>query len=128
MKAVIFFARALRRSAASVQLLDSGVCGAAILTIGIGARQSFAIFQKPIAVDFEVGRELWSFVNALAIPLKGAFSPFSATSPNRFGTARTFGSEGRGGIASCGPSCSTRREQHAFCESNRYFTGNCGSV
>ena len=27
------------------------ICGAAILTIGIGARQSFGIFQKPIAAD-----------------------------------------------------------------------------
>ena len=33
-------------------------CGAAILTIGIGARQSFGIFQKPIAADLKVGREL----------------------------------------------------------------------
>src|SRR5690349_9967693 len=30
-------------------------------TIGIGARQSFGIFQKPIAADLDVGRELWSF-------------------------------------------------------------------
>ena len=37
------------------------ICGAAILTIGIGARQSFGIFQKPIAADLKVGRELWSF-------------------------------------------------------------------
>jgi hypothetical protein len=29
-------------------------CGAAILTIGIGARQSFGTFQKPIAVDLNV--------------------------------------------------------------------------
>src|SRR5215831_18100318 len=42
------------------------ICGAAILTIGIGARQSFGIFQKPIAADLNVGREVWSFANALA--------------------------------------------------------------
>ena len=34
------------------------ICGAVILTIGIGARQSFGIFQKPIAADLKVGREL----------------------------------------------------------------------
>ena len=34
------------------------ICGAAILTIGIGARRSFGIFQKPIAADLKVGREL----------------------------------------------------------------------
>jgi hypothetical protein len=52
------------------------ICGGAILTIGIGARQSFGIFQKPIAADLKVGRELWSFANALAMLLTGAFSPF----------------------------------------------------
>ena len=52
------------------------ICGAAILTIGIGARQSFGIFQKPIAADLKVGRELWSFANALAMLLMGVFSPF----------------------------------------------------
>lgn len=50
--------------------------GAAILTIGIDARQSFGIFQKPIAADLKVGRELWSFAHALAMLLMGAFSPF----------------------------------------------------
>ncbi len=54
------------------------VCGAAILTIGIGARQSFGIFQKPIAADLKVGRELWSFANALA-PTNGDNAPISST-------------------------------------------------
>ena len=52
------------------------ISGAVILTIGIGARQRFGIFQKPIAADLKVGRELWSFANALAMLLMGAFSPF----------------------------------------------------
>jgi hypothetical protein len=37
------------------------LCGAIILTIGMGARQSFGIFLKPISEDLGVGRELWSF-------------------------------------------------------------------
>jgi len=65
------------------------ICGAAILTIGIGARQSFGIFQKPIADDLRVGRELWSFANALALLLMGACSPFVGNLADRFGTART---------------------------------------
>jgi MFS family permease len=65
------------------------ICGAAILTIGIGARQSFGIFQKPIAADLKVGRELWSFANALAVLLMGALSPFVGNIADRFGTART---------------------------------------
>jgi MFS family permease len=64
------------------------ICGAVILTIGIGARQSFGIFQKPIAADLAVGRELWSFSNALAALLTGACSPFVGNWADRFGTAR----------------------------------------
>ena len=70
------------------------ICGAVILTIGIGARQSFGIFQKPIAADLNVGREVWSFSNALAVLLMGAFSPFVGSVADRFGTARTVAAGG----------------------------------
>ena len=70
------------------------ICGAAILTIGIGARQSFGIFQKPIAADLRVGRELWSLANALAMLLMGALSPFAGNLADRFGTARTVAAGG----------------------------------
>ena len=70
------------------------ICGAVILTIGIGARQSFGIFQKPIAADLGVGRELWSFANALALLLMGVFSPFAGNVADRFGTARTVATGG----------------------------------
>ncbi|GEO18185.1 MFS transporter [Microvirga aerophila] len=70
------------------------ICGAVILTIGIGARQSFGIFQKPIAADLQVGRELWSFGNALSMLLMGAFSPFVGNLADRFGTARTVAGGG----------------------------------
>ena len=70
------------------------ICGAVILTIGIGARQSFGIFQKPIAADLNVGREVWSFANALAMLLMGAFSPFAGNIADRFGTARTVAGGG----------------------------------
>src|SRR6187551_3812351 len=65
------------------------LCGGLILTIGIGARQSFGIFQKPIAAELGVGRELWSFANALSMLLMGVFSPFVGNLADRFGTART---------------------------------------
>jgi MFS family permease len=70
------------------------ICGATILTIGIGARQSFGIFQKPIAADLNVGRELWSFGTALAMLLMGVFSPFVGNLADRFGTARTVAAGG----------------------------------
>src|ERR1700704_1298646 len=70
------------------------ICGAVILTIGIGARQSFGIFQKPIAADLKVGRELWSFANALAVLLMGALSPFVGNISDRFGTERPVATGG----------------------------------
>ena len=65
------------------------VCGAVILTIGIGARQSFGIFQKPIAADLQVGRELWSFGNAFSMLLMGVLAPFVGGVERRFGVMRT---------------------------------------
>ena len=70
------------------------ICGGVILTIGMGARQSFGIFQKPIAADLNVGREVWSFATALAMLLMGAFSPFAGNLADRFGTARTVAAGG----------------------------------
>jgi len=70
------------------------ICGGIILTIGIGARQSFGIFQKPIAADLQVGRELWSFCNALALLLMGFLAPFAGNIAERFGSARTIAGGG----------------------------------
>jgi MFS family permease len=64
------------------------LCGALILTIGIGARQSFGIFQTPIATDLGVGRELWSFANAASMLLMGALSPFAGSWADKFGPVR----------------------------------------
>src|SRR5262249_14100525 len=70
------------------------ICGAIILTIGIGARQSFGIFQKPIAADLNVVRELLSSRNARALLLMGVFPPFAGNLADRFGTAPTVGAGG----------------------------------
>ncbi|TWT15482.1 MFS transporter [Reyranella sp. CPCC 100927] len=70
------------------------VCGAIILTIGIGARQSFGIFQKPIAADLQVGRELWSFGNALSMLLMGVLAPFAGGVERRFGPVKTVAAGG----------------------------------
>jgi MFS family permease len=70
------------------------ICGAVILSIGIGARQSFGIFQKPIAAELDVGRELWSFGNAFSMLLMGVLSPFVGNLADRFGTARTVAAGG----------------------------------
>ncbi|MBV8167562.1 MAG: MFS transporter, partial [Alphaproteobacteria bacterium] len=52
------------------------------------------IFQKPIAADLGVGRELWSFATALSMLLMGAFSPFAGNLADRFGPSRTIAAGG----------------------------------
>jgi MFS family permease len=69
-------------------------CGAIILTIGMGARQSFGIFLKPISEDLNVGRELWSFGIAVSALLMGLVSPFVGGVADRFGAARTIAAGG----------------------------------
>ena len=39
-------------------------CGFLVLTIGLGVRQSFGIFLKPVSAELHVGRELFSFGTA----------------------------------------------------------------
>jgi len=63
------------------------ICGAMILTIGMGARQSFGIFLKPISMDLNVGREVWSFGISVAALLMGAVSPFVLGVADRLGAA-----------------------------------------
>jgi MFS family permease len=70
------------------------ICGAIILTIGVGTRGSFGIFMKPVAAEFNNARELWSFGTSLAMLLMGAFSPFVGGIADRFGAARTIAAGG----------------------------------
>jgi hypothetical protein len=88
------------------------ICGAVILTIGIGARQSFGIFQKPIAADLQVGREVWSFANALALLLMGACSPYAGNLADRFGPARTVGAGSALYVARHAHDCNSNRGNH----------------
>ena len=53
-------------------------CGFLVLTIGLGVRQSFGIFLKPVSAELHVGRELFSFGTArvdAADGRRGAASP-----------------------------------------------------
>ena len=61
-------------------------CGFLVLTIGLGVRQSFGIFLKPISAELHVGRELFSFGTALSMLLMGAIAPFSGRLADRFGS------------------------------------------
>src|SRR5260370_35848447 len=64
-------------------------CGFLVLTIGLGVRQSFGIFLKPISTELHVGRELFSFGTALSMLLMGVMAPFSGRLADRFGSAPT---------------------------------------
>ena len=65
-------------------------CGFLVLTIGLGVRQSFGIFLKPVSSELHVGRELFSFATAISMLLMGFFAPLSGRLCDRFGSARTI--------------------------------------
>src|SRR5215813_13413443 len=69
-------------------------CGFLVLTIGLGVRQSFGIFLKPVSAELEVGRELFSLGSALSMLLMGAVAPFSGRLCDRFGSAPTIAGGG----------------------------------
>ncbi len=65
-------------------------CGFLVLTIGLGVRQSFGIFLKPVSAELHVGRELFSFGTAVSMLLMGAMAPFAGRLCDRFGSAITI--------------------------------------
>jgi MFS family permease len=69
-------------------------CGFLVLTIGLGVRQSFGIFLKPVSAELNVGRELFSFGTALSMLLMGAVAPLSGRLCDRFGSVWTIAGGG----------------------------------
>lgn len=69
-------------------------CGFLVLTIGLGVRQSFGIFLKPVSAELHVGRELFSFGTALSMLLMGVIAPLSGRLCDRFGSAPTIAGGG----------------------------------
>lgn len=65
-------------------------CGFLVLCIGLGVRQSFGIFLKPVSAELHVGRELFSFGTAASMLLMGFFAPLSGRLADRFGSAPTI--------------------------------------
>src|SRR5436305_6335178 len=69
-------------------------CGFLVLTIGLGVRQSFGIFLRPVSAELHVGGELFSFGTAVSMLLMGLFAPFSGRLCDRFGSAITIAGGG----------------------------------
>ncbi|MEO8669773.1 MAG: MFS transporter [Tahibacter sp.] len=63
-------------------------CGALIVTISMGLRQSFGLFLQPVGHEFAVGREFFGFAIAVQNLLFGLVQPFVGAAADRYGTRR----------------------------------------
>ena len=66
------------------------VCGVAILILAMGIRQSFGIFQTPISVDLETGRQVFGLAIAIQNLLWGLAQPFTGAIADRYGPIRVL--------------------------------------
>ena len=66
------------------------VCGAVIITLGMGIRQSFGVFLKPVTADLEVGRQVFGLAIALQTLLTGLLGPPAGMLSDRFGPHRVI--------------------------------------
>ena len=66
------------------------ICGAIVITLGMGIRQSFGIFLKPVTADLEVGRQVFGLAIALQTLLTGLLGPVAGMMSDRFGPNRVI--------------------------------------
>jgi predicted MFS family arabinose efflux permease len=65
-------------------------CGALIVTVSMGVRQSFGVFMQPIGRDFGIGREYFGFAIAVQNLLFGLAQPFVGAIADRYGVRRVL--------------------------------------
>ncbi|HVJ61514.1 MAG TPA: MFS transporter [Tahibacter sp.] len=65
-------------------------CGALIVTVSMGVRQSFAMFMQPIGREFGFGREYFGFALAVQNLLFGVVQPFVGAIADRYGVRRVL--------------------------------------
>lgn len=65
-------------------------CGALIVTLSMGVRQSFGMFLQPIGRDFGIGREYFGFAIAVQNLLFGLAQPFVGAIADRYGVRRVL--------------------------------------
>jgi predicted MFS family arabinose efflux permease len=65
-------------------------CGALIVTLSMGVRQSFGMFMQPIGREFGLGREYFGFAIAVQNLLFGLAQPFVGAIADRYGVRRVL--------------------------------------
>jgi len=69
-------------------------CGALILTLGLGIRQTFGLFLQPMSLDLGWGRSNFSFALALSNLIWGIAQPFFGAWADKQGSARVVAVSG----------------------------------
>lgn len=64
------------------------ICGAAILSLAMGIRQTFGLFLSPMSADLGIGREAFGLAMAIQNLLWGALQPFTGMIADRYGSLR----------------------------------------
>lgn len=65
-------------------------CGALIVTLSMGVRQSFGMFMQPVGREFGIGREYFGFAIAVQNLLFGLAQPFVGAIADRYGVRRVL--------------------------------------
>ncbi|MEO0391980.1 MAG: MFS transporter [Pseudomonadota bacterium] len=65
-------------------------CGAFIVTVAMGVRQSFGLFIQPVGLDLAVGRDVMGFAIALSNLLFGLVQPVVGAIADRYGAGRVI--------------------------------------
>jgi len=66
------------------------MCGAAILTLTMGIRQTFGLFLTPMSGDLGISREAFAFAIAMQNLLWGVLQPFAGMFADRYGVLRVL--------------------------------------
>lgn len=66
------------------------VCGALILSLAMGIRQTFGLFLTPMSFDLGLGREAFAFALAVQNLLWGVLQPISGIAADKFGPVRVL--------------------------------------
>ncbi len=70
------------------------LCGASVLALNMGVRQTFGLFLEPMTLDLGMSRSSFSFAIAVQNLLWGALTPLCGVLADRYGTGRLLAGGG----------------------------------